>query len=295
MLNFQKITITDTQHYVKHLGLCMQIISDSSPTIILSGCEIQQRAYQDGFCWQKGHRGPQEIWLPPIGDWDVNNWQQILIRNVPKGTIFNYVPEYLLNVWVTQVPKYIDFTYARNDSDYIYYVDRQVKAGGKAYAEMRNNRNSFIKHHDFAVQPITIDVVPQLLATQDKFMQNSIRTTRYNRELLAEDKAFRTALGLWDQIPYMQGIYVTINGQIAGFSIWEELDHMHAIGLFTKSDYTHKTLPTFLCTEVYSVLKAKGISIINTMSDVGLENLRKSKARQNPLVMIRKYSVIWNG
>ena len=273
----------------------MQIISDSSPTIILSGCEINERAYQDGFCWQKGYRNNQEIWLPPLGDWDVNNWHQILTNNVPQGTLFNYVPEYLLNVWVTQVPKYIDFTYTRNDNDYIYYVDRQVTAGGKSYAEMRNNRNNFIKNHDFAVQPITAEMLPQLLATQDKFMQNSIRTARHNRELSAEDQAFRKALDWWNQIPSIHGIYVTINGEIAGFSIWEELDTVNAIGLFTKSDCAYKTLPTFLCTEVYSMLKNKGTSIINTMSDVGLENLRKSKARQNPLVMIRKYSVIWNG
>lgn len=294
-MNFQKITIEDTPNYINHLNKCMQIVSEASPTIMIIGEDRNVRAYASGYCWQRVRRNTETIWLPPLGDWDISNWQEICTANIPPGTVFKYVPEYLMNIWAVQLAEHIDFQPTPDDDDYVYYVDRQDEAQGKDYRHIRSKRNNFINNNNYTIHELTPTVFPKLLELQDKFMQASQGTAKDNEELIYDNQFFRAMLKHWEELTNVQGIYVTIDDQFGGFFVWEELDKFNSMGLFCKTDSRYSNLSVFLYTEIYRILKESGLSIFNNMSDAGLPNLRYSKQCFNPLVKLKKYSVVWNG
>lgn len=296
MINFQDFDVTDNERYLDYLSLCIQIPSNASPTLILAAKEKYnvQRAYVDNLCWQKFSTGDIEFWAAPLGDWDEIDWKKVFRAHVPAGTVFNFVPEYLLKIWQREIGEAIEIEEDRDFWDYILYLDRMENLSGKKLKSFRMARNAFEKNYNYTVEELKPEIFDELRAFQAKSEEN-LQSRVENVEFAQNDDLdFLFALEHWDELKNLFGFVVRVDGQIVAYCLDEQIDETHSIAPFAKADYNFKGANQFAYWYDAKINLERGILTENIMDDVGEENLRFFKEHLSPLVMLKKYNVIYN-
>ena len=74
----------------------------------------------------------------------------------------------------------------------------------------------------------------------------------------------------------------------------EQIDETHSIAPFAKTDYTFTGANQFAYWYEAKIALERGILTENIMDDVGEENLRFFKEHLYPLVMLKKFMVVYN-
>ena len=105
---------------------------------------------------------------------------------------------------------------------------------------------------------------------------------------------FLYALEHWDELKNLFGFVVRVDGQIVAYSLDEQIDETHSIAPFAKSDYNFTGANQFAYWYEAKISLERGILTENIMDDVGEENLRFFKEHLSPLVMLKKYNVVYN-
>ena len=296
MINFQDFDVTDNERYLDYLCRCIQIPSNASPTLTLAAKEKHkvQRAYVDNLCWQKFSFGDMEFWGAPLGDWDEIDWKKVFAAHVPKGTVFNFVPEYLLKIWQRELGAAIEVEEDRDYWDYILYLDRMENLSGKKFKSIRNAKNAFEKKYNYTVEEIKPEIFNELWQFHigaEKDLQERVDNVEF-----AEDDSdnFLYALEHWDELKNLFGFVVRVDGKIVAYSLDEQIDETHSIAPFAKSDYNFAGANQFAYWYDAKINLERGILTENIMDDVGEENLRFFKEHLSPLVMLKKYNVVYN-
>lgn len=297
-LEFYKPDLAEYDKYKEYYCKCIQLCSESSFWAIWDMAETMEakRAFYKEFYWHKTVWHGQQLWMPPIGDWDSVDWQEMLTEIVPKGTVFGYMPEYLVNMWVRNFPNKIGILEPMNgESDYLYHIDRQIALQGKAYANMRNNRNKFLAQYGerTVFKMISSEEIPAIKAFQEWWMQTNRTNDKACDDLETEHRMIMKMLDLWP-MQDMYGVVVYIDGKMAGYVTIAELDTYAAEGHILKADYSYKGIYQYMIDQVYNTL-LKDYTIFNAWGDGGIEGLRQTKLAQNPLTMLRKYLISWEG
>lgn len=187
-------SIEENDKYLEKLNQCHQIISDLGGMVIL-GYGYKQ-FYSDDLYW---HRDVSDgKWLPPAGDWDNVDWLEVMDRNVPDGTRFACVPEYLLKLWQECIPDRIEITESRDQWDYILYTDRIDKMKGGKLKKFRQDVNRFQKNYPEAlVIPLKEEDIPELLAFHEEAEKELLERVENADEAKKEDEAIRRILKYW--------------------------------------------------------------------------------------------------
>ena len=296
MIDFKNFGLEDNARYLEYVKRCIQIPSDSSP-INLFGNKHKydvKRGYAADLCWHKFIYNDMEFWGVPAGDWDEIDWQKVFAEHVPEDTVFYFVPEYLVNLWQKQLGAAIDVEDDRNDWDYILYLDRMEKLEGKKFKIFRRDRNTFEKNYEYEVEELTPKIFDELRAFQIGAEEN-LKSRIDNVEFARDDNSnFLFALEHWDELKNLFGFVVRVDGKIVAYSLDEQLDETHSIGLFAKADYGVKGVNKFAYWYDAKINLERGILTENIMDDVGEENLRFFKEHLYPLVMLKKYIVTYN-
>lgn len=296
MINFQDFDVTDNERYLDYLCRCIQIPSNASPMLTLAAKEKNnvQRAYVDNLCWQKFSFGDMEFWGVPLGDWDEIDWKKVFAAHVPKGTVFNFVPEYLLKIWQRELGEAIEIEEDRDFWDYILYLDRMESLSGKKLKGIRQGRNSFEKNYNYTIEEIKPEIFNELWRFQigvEKDLQERVD----NVELAQDDNDnFLYALEHWDELKNLYGFVVRVKGKIVAYCLDEQIDETHSIAPFAKADYNFTGANQFAYWYDAKINLERGILTENIMDDVGEENLRFFKEHLSPLVMLKKYNVVYN-
>jgi len=295
MIDFQDFDYTDNERYLNYLSRCIQIPSNASPMMVLAAKEKHdvKRAYVDNLCWQKFSMGDIDIWAAPAGDWDEIDWKKVFAAHVPKGTIFNFVPEYLLKIWQREFGASIEIEEDRDYWDYILYIDRMENLSGKKLKSFRNAKNAFEKKYNYEVEEITPKIFDELRAFQAK-SEEDLQERVDNVEFAQDDNDnFLYALEHWDELKNLFGFVIRVDGQIVAYSLDEQIDETHSIAPFAKSDYNFTGVNQFAYWYDAKINLERGILTENIMDDVGEENLRFFKEHLYPLVMLKKYNVTY--
>ena len=295
MIDFQDFGFEDNERYSEYLKRCIQIPANASPMMVLAAKKkyVVRRAYVDNLCWQKFSVGDAEFWGAPVGDWDEINWQKVFAKNVPAGTVFDLVPEYLVKLWQRELGSAIEIKDDRDYWDYILYLDHMENLSGKKFKSIRNAKNSFEKKYNYEVEEITPKIFDELRAFQigaEKDLQDRVENTEFAQN---DNSDFLFALEHWDELKNLFGFVVRVDGQIVAYSIDELIDEAHSIGLFAKADYDFKGINQFVYWHDAKINQERGVLTQNIMDDVGEENLRYFKEHLNPLVMLKKFSVTY--
>ena len=280
---------------MEQLCLCIQMPSNLSPLVLLSDKDKFkfQRGYAADLCWHKYVEDGEERWTAPVGDWDEINWQETFAKHVPAGTTFYEVPEYLAKLWQRELGAAIEVNEDRNNWDYILYLDRMEKLEGKKLKSIRQWRNSFEKNYSYEVEELTPKIFDELRAFQAGAEEN-LQARVDNSEIASEDNAsFLFALEHWDAFKDLFGFVIRVDSQIVAYSIDEQIDESHSIGLFAKANYDFKGINQFAYWYDAKMNQERGILTENIMEDVGEENLRFFKEHLSPLVMLKKFIVTY--
>ena len=295
MIEFKTFDFDDNERYVDYLHRCIQIPSNASPLLLLANRDKNnvQRAYTENLCWQKFSADDMEIWGAPVGDWDELDWKKVFKAHVPAGTIFNFVPEYLLKIWQRELGDAIEIDDDRDMWDYILYLERMENLSGKKLKSIRNARNSFEKNYNYTIEEITPEIFNELWlfhVDAEKNLQSRVE----NIDLAKDDSdQFLFALNHWDDFKNLFGFVVRVDGQIVAYSVDEMIDDSHSIGLFAKADYKFGGVNEFAYWNDAKINLERGILTENLTDDVGEENLRFFKEHLYPLVMLKKYVVTY--
>ena len=296
MIDFKTFDFDDNECYMDYLQRCIQIPSNASPLLLLANRDKSnvQRAYVDNLCWHKFSEGDMEIWGPPAGDWDEINWKKVFSAHVPAGTIFNFVPEYLLKIWQRDLGDAIEVDDDRDMWDYILYLDRMEKLEGKKFKRIRNAKNSFEKNYESTIEEIKPDNFNDLWQFHigaEKNLQDRVENVELAQ---ADSDQFLFALNHWNDFKNLFGFVIRVDGQIVAYSVDEMIDETHSIGLFAKADYNFSGANEFAYWNDAKINLERGILTENLTDDVGEENLRFFKEHLYPLVMLKKYIVTYN-
>ena len=297
MIEFQDFGIEDNARYLEYVKRCIQIPSDSSPINLLGNKHKYdvKRGYAENLCWHKFIYDDMEFWGVPAGDWDEINWQEVFAKHVPEETVFYFVPEYLVNLWQKQLGATIDVEDDRNDWDYILYLDRMEKLQGKKLKSFRMARNAFEKNYNYTVEEITPKIFDELKAFQTTAEEN-LQARVESLNIAKDDNAmFLFALDHWDELKNLFGFVVRVEGKIVAYTLDEQFDETHSIGLFAKADYEFKGVNQFAYWYDAKINLERGNLTLNIMDDVGEENLRFFKEHLYPLVMLKKFVVTYTG
>ena len=296
MMQFRAPSFDEYADYTHYYKQCLQLSAECSFLALWSYQEELQleRAFCHDLYWHKARWHDQAIWLPPIGEWDRSDWEELLTAAVPPGTLFGFVPEFLANKWVKSFPDKLAVDGMREEWDYIYHMDQQVFLEGQAFASMRTACRKFIKSYPYEFSEITPDDIPAIIAFQHQWMEGKKNDGKINEDLAAEHRTVLRVLENWPMLRAVHGAKFTVDKEVVAYIVVEELDDYIISGHILKGNYSYKGVYQAMQHLLYKS-KLANFSIINAWGDGGSEGLRQAKLNLNPIGYIKKYLITWKG
>lgn len=295
MINFQDFGIEDNEKYLSYLRRCVQIPADASPLNILSLKQKNniQRGYTENLVWHKFNFEGEEFFGSPLGDWDAVDWQKTFSENVEPGTIFQFVPEYLLKIWQKNFGDSLEIEEDRDYWDYILDLEKMLKIEGPKFQAFRRLKRYFENNFTYEVEEITPKIFDELLSFQS-YAEKDLQE-RTGNEYFAEndDLNFKFALENWEKFNLF-GFVVRVEGKIIAYFLNEEIDEKNIIAPFAKADYNFKGANQFSYWYNTKITLERGFLEENFTDDVGEKSLRYFKEHLYPKYMLKKYVVIYN-
>ena len=295
-MEFRKPSSDEYQEYTRNYRQCMQLCAESSFLALWSYEEETQleRAYSHDLYWHRANWRDRRLWMPPIGEWDRQDWEDVLTEVAPPGTLFGFVPEILANRWWNSFPDRLAIEEMRDEWDYIYHVDQQVILEGQAFSSMRHSCRKFMTSYPYEYSDISAEDIPTIIAFQHQWMKWNEEAGKFNDELLAEHRTVLKVLEHWPELHDVRGAKLTVNGAIVSYIIVEELDDYIISGHILKGNYNFKGVYQAMQHLLYKNRLAQ-YSILNAWGDGGCDGLRQAKLNLNPIGYIKKYLVTWKG
>lgn len=292
-MEFNKISLDDYGKYSEYYKKCMVACAETSfMAVWLNSFAYETlQAFEKDFYWHKMNWLGEDLWLPPVGDWDSVDWEEILTEVVPEETVFGFVPEYLLKKW-QKFSDRIEVEEMRAEWDYIYSINKQVECKGKAYSSWRGAINHFEKNHAYTFADIKQDDIEEIKVFQEKWMADNASTVKMTEELVHENETLYPLLKNWGKLPCVIGKLLRVEGKIVAYIIVEQLDENIISGLFLKADKEYPKAAKFIKHQLYKCLSDDYFAI-NAWGDSDLEGLRRNKLEENPITLYKKYKVTW--
>jgi hypothetical protein len=204
------------------------------------------------------------------------------IKKEAKGTITLFpVPEQWLSVFNDSHPQVVSY---RQDSDYLYRVEKLKTFAGGALSSRRNLLHQFESQHIVESKPLTLHEREDALKILDEWQKHSQLSKEETDYSSCEDALnYLDRLGLMGRIVYAEGVPV-------GFNIGEQLTTQTAAIHLSKSLHAYKGVTPFLYQDFAKSLPA-GTEWINLEQDLGLPALRQAKEAYEPDLLLPKYRV----
>ena len=176
----------------------------------------------------------------------------------------------------------------RNNSDYVYRIDKLIHLRGNKYHTLKNHINRFNKKYTWEYLPLTPGLVDECLILQEEWCRS--KNCLESHHLLNEDKAVIEALQKMNILNYKGGV-IRIKEKVEAFTLGELMNPE------TLVIHIEKANPEF--PGLYPVLQQQfleqewsHIPFVNREQDLGIEGLRKSKLSYHPEYMVNKYRLI---
>lgn len=180
--------------------------------------------------------------------------------------------------------KKFQFSFNRNDSDYIFCAERLRSLAGRALSSRRNLIHQLEAKYRLISKPIETCDLKHLYPLLDKWLELS--------QLSKEQSDYyqcRQALDTWGQLSLF-GRVVYANSQAIGFIIGECLTPITVIMAFAKSRLDIKGVTPYLYRDFAKSLPTT-VKWINMEQDEGDESLRQAKKAYHPEMILTKWRV----
>lgn len=306
MIRFTGFDFDDTARYSEYLGKCIQIPSDLSPLKIFALRVITEendnmdilRGYEADLCWHKVLFGDSEYWAAPMGDWDAVDWRDVFEKNVPAGTTFRLVPEYLANLWKKKLGGAVTITEDRDSWDYILSMDRLKDPESGTLEQFRRYRNVFQENYEYTIEEFSPDVFDELREFQTETEEDIESSISDSEAANFFENGLLFVLDSWDAFPEafksLYGFLIKVDDECVAYVINERIDASNVIGTFYGAKSEYEGINEFAYWLDAKRNSERGILTVNIMNDIGEPHLRDFKENLSPLVMLRKYTVTYD-
>ena len=306
MIRFTGFDFDDTARYSEYLGKCIQIPSDLSPLKIFALRVITEendnmdilRGYEADLCWHKVLFGDSEYWAAPMGDWDAVDWRDVFEKNVPAGTTFRLVPEYLANLWKKKLGGAVTITEDRDSWDYILSMDRLKDPESGTLEQFRRYRNVFQENYEYTIEECSPDVFDELREFQTETEEDIENRISDSEAANFFENGLLFVLDSWDAFPEafksLYGFLIKVDDECVAYVINERIDASNVIGTFYGAKSEYEGINEFAYWLDAKRNSERGILTVNIMNDIGEPHLRDFKENLSPLVMLRKYTVTYD-
>jgi anti-sigma B factor antagonist len=306
MIRFKGFDFDDTARYSEYLGKSIQIPSDLSPLKIFALRVITEeddnmdilRGYEADLCWHKVLVGDSEYWAAPMGDWDAVDWRDVFEKNVPAGTTFRLVPEYLANLWKKKLGGAVTITEDRDSWDYILSMDRLKDPESGTLEQFRRYRNVFQENYEYTIEEFSPDVFDELREFQTETEEDIESSISDSEAANFFENGLLFVLDSWDAFPEafksLYGFLIKVDDECVAYVINERIDASNVIGTFYGAKSEYEGINEFAYWLDAKRNSERGILTVNIMNDIGEPHLRDFKENLSPLVMLRKYTVTYD-
>lgn len=181
----------------------------------------------------------------------------------------------------------VALTYRRDLCDYVYLASDLINLSGKKLHAKKNHVNSFTKKYAgrWEYNAITESNLPLLKRACDYLFTPE---QREDKELCDEFEANNELIDNFSVLKLRAGV-ITVDGNIAAFTIGEQMNADTALIHAEKCDRDYDGLFTVICNE-FVKREFSSLTYINCEEDMGHEGLRKAKLSYNPHHLNEIYS-----
>lgn len=175
----------------------------------------------------------------------------------------------------------------RDSFDYLYLRDELATLPGSRFHKKRNRIAYFTSRHASETalfQPEHLDGCRRLLETWARRAGQE-----GNRSLALETAATNEALELAGVLG-LEGIVITIDGEVKAFALGERLNRETSVCHFEKADPFMEGLAQLVNRE-FARLLFSDCRHVNREQDLGLPGLRSAKLSYHPVELVRKYRI----
>lgn len=235
----------------------------------------------------------EETFFTFIGGKDVENTIETLMAHSKKLGLketLKLLPENnFINTPLQSLESKFSISEDRDNFDYILSTEKLSTMKGSKLYNKRKQLNRFLNEHKGVayLEDITSpDTQKKILDFVRFWEKNHTHPESINKN---EWFAIERILKLAEHVD-MYVMFLYVEKQIAGFSIFEILKNGYAVHAFQKADHKYSGVYEFLNHEVAKHLNDLNIKHLNIEQDLGLAGLRQAKTAYDP-TFLKKYTV----
>ena len=206
----------------------------------------------------------------------------------PQIARIENVPTEYLNVFIEK-----GFQFTKKETEYLYETWDLCNLKGNRYKKQRNAYNALLtKYNSIRYEPYQSSDKDACFELYDRWRKN--RVEKYDDTIyqaMLHDSKSAQKIGITQaQELGLVGRIVKINGELRAYTFGYELNSETFCILFEISDLNIKGLSQYIFREFCKEL-SNSYRWINSMSDSGLENLKRVKLSYHPKQIISSYNI----
>ncbi len=207
------------------------------------------------------------------------------ILNFDKTAVFRAIEQENISLLKENLGDIFEFSYSRNESDYIYLSENLINLQGKKYQSKRNLIRRFNDNPDWVYEDITRNNVRECISLN--LLWGDERDISVLPDLRKEIAAANTALAYLEKLNLKGGL-LRQNGEVIAYSIGERLSDDTFVVHFEKAKDDIKGAYQAINNE-FVKHNCDGFKYVNREEDAGEEGLRKAKLSYHPEIILNKY------
>lgn len=290
MIEFRPIQITDREWIEK----CLQQGNSRSCEYTFVNNYIWSKQYQleianvDGFYCSRSGKDEERFYSYPAGQGDIKKVIEKLMEDAKEKNIpfiLRSMIKEQADVLNELFPNRFEITTNRDESEYIYTVEKLSSLAGKKLHGKRNHIARFKDNPDWNYEDISDSNMKDCLIMNDEWckMYNCIDDPSLNHELCAVKEAFANykELGLVGGLIRREGKVIAYT---VGSQITEDTFDIHIEKAFANIQGAYPMI-----NQQFVQHNCQEYMYVNREEDLGDEGLRKAKTSYYPDILLDKY------
>lgn len=285
MLDFKPLKLADKALADEYLNKCYIYSSELNFTtfyIWRKLLNVEFAVSSDCLIFKTQHNQNPFSLRFPLGGGDERNAVQECIDTFGAHTRFYGLTEDMVQKLNAMFPGEFAFSEMTESFDYVYTSEKLINLSGKRLHAKRNHINSFYKLYNCDFSPVTSADTQFITDAYENWYEDT------GDEYLRQEKESITEILEHFEYLKLMGAKITVDGNLAAFTIGERLNPDTAVVHIEKADINYKGAYTVI-NQLFAQNYLSGFTYVNREEDMGLEGLRKAKQSYCPDLMIKKY------
>lgn len=291
MIDFRNIELDDKEWIDK----CMSASDFQGCEYVFSSAFIWRKIYHtqvanvEGMCCIKSGTGENVRYNYPAGTGDTKKVIELLMedakecghRFVLRGITEDKISE--LEEWF---PELLDFELVRDESDYVYTVEKLTHLAGKKLHGKRNHIHRFQDSGNWEYKNVTSENIDECRQMNQQWLEQYV--TEEDVSLLEEADAVKEAMDHFEELGLTGGI-LRRDGKVVAYTLAEPLNSNTYVIHIEKAFYEIQGAYPMI-NQQFVTNNCQDYEYVNREEDTGDEGLRKAKLSYYPDILLDKYN-----